>query len=980
MKDLSLKTRMALAVSTLFIVFVAVMGYLVLSYVERSFKSTISSQQFSFVSSLANSIDDKLDIAHTLLITRASNMQPAVVADAEGAQRFLDARYPLLAIFDNGLFLISREGKLMAESPYLPNRRGRDVSFREFYKITVATGKPYISPPYLSTHNPGHPAIMMTAPVFDRHGKLVAVLGGSLDLLGRNFLKDFATIKIGQTGYLYLTDSERTTILHPDKTRIMQKVAAAGGNRLYDKALAGFEGSGETVNSGGIPMLASFKRLSKTDWILAANYPIAEAYAPLYAARRYLIAVTVAGVAMMLAVVWLLMKVLLAPLLVMTRQVESLPDRAGAKQLLEINSDDEIGKLARAFNRLSTKLEKRRVALQESEERYRTIFQCNHAVMMLLNPSTGLIVDVNPAACAFYGYSREELAGKSITEINISSRQEIFEEMSRAAAGQRQVFRFQHRLASGETRDVEIFSGPLLVRGEQLLFSIIHDVTERKRVEEELKESYALLEKTLASLNEAVFIVNTMSREIVDCNPTAEKIFGYTRQELVGAHVSCLHVSEENSRWFGEEMLRSYREKGCFATIFQMKRNDGTIFPSEHFVTPIHDVDGVISGHVCVVRDISESTEAEKALRDSEERYRLLFESNPHPMWVYDLETLGFLAVNEAAVSHYGYSRDEFLAMTLKDIRPPEDVPALLANIAHVTSGIDSAGVWRHRKKGGIVIDVEIITHTLSFGGREAELVLANDVTDRVRSEREIRRLNESLELRVVERTAQLEAAVKELEAFSYSVSHDLRAPLRHVNGFSQILLEDYGEKLDNQGKNLLERLLTSSKRMAQLIDDLLNLSRLTRRVMCQDTVNLSQMAAVIAEELQQTNPGRQVIFAIGTGIVATGDAGLLKVVLENLLGNAWKYTSTHTTAVIEFGTALINGEAVYFVRDDGVGFDMAYVNKLFGAFQRLHGEDEFAGTGIGLATVQRIILRHGGKVWAQAEVGKGATISFTLP
>jgi signal transduction histidine kinase len=224
-----------------------------------------------------------------------------------------------------------------------------------------------------------------------------------------------------------------------------------------------------------------------------------------------------------------------------------------------------------------------------------------------------------------------------------------------------------------------------------------------------------------------------------------------------------------------------------------------------------------------------------------------------------------------------------------------------------------------------------------------------------------------------------LEAVNNELEAFSYSVSHDLRAPLRSINGFSQALLEDYGDKLDADGQGYLARIRAASQRMGTLIDNLLDLSRLSRSPLRWEQVNLSDLVRTIAEELQSAEPGRQVEFSIAEGVLAHGDASLLCVVLENLLGNAWKFTAKQPRAHIEFGAREEQGQAVYFVRDDGAGFDMAYADKLFGAFQRLHRADQFAGTGIGLATVQRIVHRHGGRVWAEGAVDHGATFFFTL-
>ncbi len=516
-------------------------------------------------------------------------------------------------------------------------------------------------------------------------------------------------------------------------------------------------------------------------------------------------------------------------------------------------------------------------------------------------------------------------------------------------------------------------------------------VEELRIAQEALRESQGRLNAIIQSAMDAIITIDDQQRVLI-FNAAAEKMFGYTPSEAVGSLVErfipqrFLPAQGSHIRRFSETGTTS-QDTGTMGAIWGLRAN-GEEFPLEASISQV-ETDGRRLFTV-ILRDISERKRAENALRESLAASKAALKELADQKFALDQHAIVAVTdvqgtityVNDKFCAISKYSRDELLGQNHRILNSTHHPKEFFQQMYHtIASGKVWHGEIKNRAKDGSIywVDTTIVPFVGGDGKPRQYVAIRADITERRQAGDVIRKFNDELEQRVVERTAQLEAANQELEAFTYSVSHDLRAPLRHIGGFSKMLLEEFGPQIPDGAQHYLQRIQEGTRRMGLLVDDLLNLARLGRHELRLQAVALNTVIEEVIRDLKQDCEGRQVEWKIGNLPFVECDPGLMQQVFQNLLSNALKFTRPRTVALIEVGQTTESGQNIVFVRDNGVGFSMKYVDKLFGVFQRLHRPEDFEGTGVGLATVQRIVHKHGGTVWAEAEIDKGAIFYFTL-
>jgi len=607
--------------------------------------------------------------------------------------------------------------------------------------------------------------------------------------------------------------------------------------------------------------------------------------------------------------------------------------------------------------------------------------------------TSGVILGANPRLGSMTGQNASELIGTPVLDLIAEAHRPAFARLLDVAVGESARGEADLTGSGGTTVPVLLAVSGFDLDGTLMRCLVLTDLTAQRAAEsqaakanEAVREQSAFLEQAQDALGLGWWALAPDDDDMILCSPQTHRIYGLTPgQSKIKSATLRMLIHPDDRAGVAEARRAALAGGARFQVEHRIVRPDGALRWVLQAAVVEWDDAGLPVRLLGIIQDITDRKRSEDEIRAAEVRLRVLFDHAP--IGVGEVTLSGKLVrVNQYFCQFVGYTADEVLSMRgMTDLLHPDDIEAHVAIRQRILSEeIETYSADRRFvQKGGGVIWGEVQRSLVRDPAGHPLLYIdtIRDITAQREAESEVRALTAELEARVEQRTAELELSNKNLRAFSYSIAHDLRTPLRGLNGFSDALLEDYGEILGETGRGYAQRIQAASERMGTMIDDLLRLSQVTHADMNLVPVDLSAEVAAIADGLRSVDPGRRVSFAIQEGVWVTADRILIRAVLDNLVENAWKFTAGRDDATIEFATAATedDGTVCCYVRDNGVGFDPAYADKLFQPFQRLHTPREFPGTGVGLASVQRIIERHGGRVWAQGAVDGGATFYFTL-
>jgi PAS domain S-box-containing protein len=966
----SYKTMITVTFVVAIIVTFAALGIVLTQLVTSEVRRDAAASSLTLARTLSTEINAFLDRPEMDLREVVTLVEKGFFPNASRLEEYLNILVQNHPQFDS-IYILDKRGTIVSAAPKSEQVKGFSMRGQpSFYKALV-TGKVFWASPFMDLERM---QLVLPVSVPFHEGTIV----GNVNLSSvRQIIQG---IYKGRRGFAFMTDETGVVIAHPDERAVSQRV----NEKNLDIVRQGLEGKSGTLiyDDQGEKYIGSVAPVGKTGWPVIVTEPVAEAFALSLRLRKSLW--VGCGVALIVASCLALWNSgrMLRPLLSLAASTRKVAGGDYASAPFTHYPYRELNALAHDFSIMTKAIRDREQAILHNEEQL-SITLDSIVEGVIGTDVSGRITRANPSARELIGPPADRPIGLQISElfplIDIRTGQ-VLECPAHAAVREKGVVQIVQDAVfialNGEKRFIESSAAPIRDKTGEICGAVMvfGDVTARKEAERLSKENEARYRAIVEAFDGVIYIcsqdyrVEFMNKRLIE------------RTGHDGTGELCYKVLHERDAicpWCVNE--RVFKGETVRWEVQSPKDNRWYYVVN----TPIHHADGSISKQAMIM-DVTERKRAEQALHESERKFRAIFDQTFQFIGLMTVDGT-LIEANRTALEFSGVEESDVIGKPFWEtpwwIHSQELQERLRAGIKRASDGEFVRFEATHAAADGSLhyVDFSLKPVTDESGNVVLLIPEGRDITERRRAEEEVRRLNAELEQRVVERTAQLETANRELESFSYSVSHDLRAPLRGIDGWSLALLEDCWDRLDERGREHLKRVRHEAQRMGRLIDDLLELSRVTRADMTRKRVDLSDLARSIAERLRNTEPGRKVEFVIHQGLMTYGDTRLLEVMLANLLENAWKFTGKHASARIEFGRTEIEGKTVYFVGDDGAGFDMAYAGKLFGGFQRMHSPSEFPGTGIGLASVQRIIHRHGGRVWAEAAVEKGATFYFTL-